>query len=103
MEPILRSRLLPQFSFRAMMALTVVAALLAVTARAAGSGAPFAKAIMVVVLFVAAVFVLAIVAFLISWSIALLVVGRVDDTRAGSPFSEDQLPPQHLKPREPLS
>jgi len=103
MEPILRSRLLPQFSFRLLMALTVIAALLAVTARAAGSGAPFAKAVLVVVVFVTAVFALAVCAFLVSWAIALLVLGRAHEARDGSPFSEDQLPPQHLKPREPAS
>ncbi|MFG0287581.1 MAG: hypothetical protein ACF8CQ_05390 [Rhodopirellula sp. JB044] len=101
MQPIVRSRVLPRISFRAMMIGTVVAAVIAAISRAAGDGATFAKAVMVAIVMTAFFFLLAAVAFLMSWATAKLVIGDVDNAREGNPFAKDQLPPQLLKPREP--
>jgi hypothetical protein len=101
MQPIVRSRVLPRVSFRAMMLLTTVAAILATVARSAGDGATLAKAMMFGVAAVFVFFLLASMAFFLSWLTAKLVVGKFDNAREGNPFAADQLPPQLLKPREP--
>ncbi|KLU02103.1 putative transmembrane protein [Rhodopirellula islandica] len=99
-QPVIRSRVLPRISFRMMMAITAVAALLAAITRAAGNGAVFAKAALAALGFFAAFFAIAAFAFLVSWLVARLTIGRVDQSRQGSPFAKDELPPQLLKPRE---
>ncbi|SMP74808.1 hypothetical protein SAMN06265222_11844 [Neorhodopirellula lusitana] len=101
MDPIVRSRVLPRISFRAVMVFSVVAAIIAAVARAAGDGTTFAKAVIVGIAFLAFFFVLAMLAFLLSWMTARLTIGRFDNAREGNPFAKDQLPPQLLKPREP--
>ncbi|MBB3205146.1 hypothetical protein FHS27_000913 [Rhodopirellula rubra] len=101
MQPIVRSRVLPRVSFRAMMVWTVIAAVIAAVARAAGDGATFAKAVTAAVVSIAFFFLLAGFAFLMSWATAKLVIGKFDNSREGNPFAKDQLPPQLLKPREP--
>jgi len=101
MQPIVRSRVLPRVSFRAAMGWTVIAALIAAVARAAGDGATFAKAVIVALALLGVFFLLASLAFLMSWATAKLVIGKFDNAREGNPFAKDQLPPQLLKPREP--
>lgn len=83
-----------------MMLWTVVAALIAALARAAGDGTKFAIAVMVAIAMFALFFTFAGCAFLISWLTARLVIGEFDNARQGNPFAKDQLPPQLLKPRE---
>lgn len=100
MEPIVRSRVLPRISFRAMMLGTVIAALIAALARAAGDGATFAKAVVIAIGLLALFFLLAACAFVLAWLTARLVIGEFDNAREGNPFAQDQLPPQLLKPRE---
>lgn len=100
MQPVIRSRVLPRISFRMMMLVTALAAVLAATTRAAGNGAVFAKGALAMVGFVAVFFAMSSFAFLVSWMTARLTVERVDNSREGSPFAQDQLPPQQLKPRE---
>ncbi|TWU10181.1 hypothetical protein Poly21_51510 [Allorhodopirellula heiligendammensis] len=100
MQPIVRSRVLPRISFRAMMLWTVVAALIAAIARAAGDGATFAKAVTFAVAMLGLFFLLAAGAFLLAWLTARFVIGEFDNSREGNPFAKDQLPPQLLKPRE---
>lgn len=102
MQPVLRSRVLPRISFRAMMAITFLAAILATTARAAGDGATFAKAVISAVGFVAIFFILAIGSFLVSWLVARLIHNKANDSYQGSPFASGSLPPQIIKPREPV-
>lgn len=101
MQPIVRSRVLPRISFRALMLWTVMAALIAALARAAGDGATFAKAVVVAIAMLGLFFLLAGCAFVLAWLTARLVVGEFDNAREGNPFAQDQLPPQLLKPREP--
>ncbi|WP_246112951.1 hypothetical protein [Allorhodopirellula solitaria] len=100
MEPVVRSRVLPRISFRTLMIGTVVAAVIAAIARAAGDGATFAKAVTVAIALLGLFFLLAAGAFLLAWLTARLAIGRFDNTREGNPFAKDQLPPQLLKPRE---
>ncbi|MCC9656801.1 hypothetical protein [Rhodopirellula halodulae] len=99
-QPVIRSRVLPRISFRMMMLLTAMAAVLAAVTRAAGNGAIFAKAVLAFVGVLAVFTAMAALAFLVSWSVARMTIGRVDQSRQGSPFAKDQLPPQLLKPRE---
>lgn len=101
MDPIVRSRVMPRISFRTMMGVTVVAAVIAAIARAAGDGATLARAIVVALLLLAFFFTLASVAFVLAWMTARLTIGRFDNAREGNPFAKDQMPPQLLKPREP--
>lgn len=101
MDPIVRSRVLPRVSFRAVMGLTLIAAIIAAVARTAGGGATFAKAFIVALIFLTLFFFLASVAFVLSWVTARMMIGRFDNNREGNPFAKDQLPPQLLKPREP--
>lgn len=100
MQPIIRSRVLPRISFRAVMLWTVIAALIAALARAAGDGATFAKAVVAAIVMLGLFFLLAGCAFVLAWLTARLVVGKFDNAREGNPFAQDQLPPQLLKPRE---
>ncbi|WP_461505875.1 hypothetical protein [Rhodopirellula baltica] len=99
-QPVIRSRVLPRVSFRMMMAITALAAILAAITRAAGNGAVFAKAALAVVGVFVLFFAMAACAFLVSWLVARLTIGRVDQSRQGSPFARDELPPQLLQPRE---
>lgn len=99
-EPVVRSRLLPRVSFRLLFALTTLAAVLAAVARAAGSGAAAAKAVMVGLGFLVACFLVFTLLFLISWCVSSLRVEPDDDAMQGSPFADGQLPPQILPPRE---
>lgn len=86
-----------------MLVTTVVAAGLFATARLAGDGAVFGKAVLVMVCLLAAFFGLAVIAFLMSWVAARLVIGKVDPTLHGNPFADGNLPPQQIQPREPVS
>lgn len=99
-EPVLRSRLLPPISFRAMFALITVGAVAFALARAAGQGGAFALAVQVAVGFLLVCFLLFALLFFIAWLFAALVIRRADDPDWGSPFAEDRMPPQLLPPRE---
>lgn len=80
---------------------TALAAILAAVARAAGEGGPFARAVLLAFGFLAFCFLAFAMLFLIAWMVALLTVPAEDDSTAGSPFADGQLPPQMLPPREP--
>ncbi len=99
-EPVLRSRLVPKISFRWLFAVTTLSAIIAAVARAAGEGGALAMAVMAMVGFVLACFSLFIFLFLISWAVSSLWYAGDDDALKGNPFSEGQLPPQILAPRE---
>ena len=99
-EPILRSRMLPPVSFRALFALTTVGAVAFAIARAAGRGAAFAVAMEFAFGFLLLCFGLFGLLSLIAWVVAALVVRDTDRPDQGSPFAEDRLPPQLLPPRE---
>lgn len=94
---------MPRVSFRWILALMTFSALLAAVARAAGEGGAFAVAAMFAVGFVVVCLLLFILLFLFCWAIALVWYDRDAETAKGSPFSEGQLPPQILPPREQSS
>jgi len=102
-EPVLRSRLLPRVSFRFMLVMMTLAAVIAAVARVAGEGGALAYAVVVGVLFLAACFSVFVLLFLFSWSISSLWYRETSDVHQGNPFADGQLPPQLLPPREQRS
>ena len=104
-EPIQRSRLLPRVTFRMMFAVTTIGAILAATARVAGIGSPgnaqaVAKGVLVAIGFLAVCLAAFALFFLIAWLVSILWYRPADELVEGSPFAEDQLPPQILPPRD---
>jgi hypothetical protein len=99
----LRSRLLPRVSFRFVLALMTLSALIAAVGRAAGEGAATAWAALVAFGFLAACFLLFMLLFLVCWGISLVWYEGEPAAGKGSPFAEGQLPPQILPPREQSS
>ena len=71
-EPVERSRLLPRVSFRMMILLTTLSAVLFAIARMADNGGEFAASFLMGMEFLLACFVLFAILFLFSWSIAVL-------------------------------
>jgi hypothetical protein len=100
-QPILKSRMLPRISLGFLFVLTTLGALLAAIARAADQGIALAIAAIAALGFVAACFVTFALLFFICRTVAYLNGNSVTDATTGSPFSEGQLPPQILPPREP--
>ena len=100
-EPLLKSRLLPRFSFRFLFALTLCVALLAVTFQAAYAGYAVAISVLAFIGFLVAFFAACVLVFLLLW--CLLGLRRIDGEAdsPGSPFSDGQLPPQILPPSNP--
>lgn len=102
-EPVLRSRLLPPISFRALFGWTTLGAIGFAIARAGGRGAAFALAIEVAFGFLLLCLLLFATLSLVAWVVGVLVVGETDRPEQASPFAEDRLPPQLLPPRDPTS
>ncbi|MGI9474191.1 MAG: hypothetical protein ACR2NZ_21805 [Rubripirellula sp.] len=102
-EPVLKSRLLPRVSFRFMLLMTTLAAVIAAVAKVAGEGDAFAYAVIVGVSFLGACFALFALLFLLTWSVSSLWYRDSFDTHLGNPFADGQLPPQILPPREQRS
>ena len=102
-EPVLRSRLLPRVSFRLVLALMTLSAVIAAVAKAAGGGAAAAWAAIVAVGFLVVCFLLFVALFLFCWAISSLWYDGEPDAGQGSPFADGQLPPQILPPREQQS
>ena len=98
-EPIQRSRLLPRISFRGIFALMTAGAVFAAIARAAGNGAVVATGLVVGVGFLAAVFVIFLVLFLVAW-VASIAWYEPQDEASPNWNTENSLPPQILPPRE---
>ncbi len=99
-EPVLRSRLLPRISFRFLLLLTAVAAILATLARLAGDGGAFARAILFGIAVPLSVLGVGGILFLFSWTAASLTLETNELPPRDSPFAEGQLPPQTLPPRD---
>lgn len=99
-EPVLQSRLLPKVSFRFVMAVTAVFAVLGAVGRVAGEGGALALATLCGLAFPLICFALFGILFLISWGVSGLWYEADDDALKGSPFADGQLPPQLLPPRE---
>lgn len=102
-EPVLRSRLLPRVSFRLVLALTTLSAVLAAVAKAAGGGVAAAWAAVVAAGFLAVSLLMFVALFLFCWAISSLWYDGQTDAGHGSPFADGQLPPQILPPREQQS
>lgn len=102
-EPVLRSRLLPPISFRALFALTTLGAIAFAIAGAGGRGAAFALAIEVAFGFLLLCLAVFALLSLVAWVVGVLVIGDTDRLDRASPFAEDRLPPQLLPPRDPKS
>lgn len=100
-EPLLKSRLLPRFSFRFLFLLTFGFALLGAATRSAVQGYALAMAVLAFIGFFVIFFFVSAAMFLLGWAIAVARTGSSQDTTQGSPFAEGQLPPQILPPRNP--
>ncbi len=100
-EPIQESRLLPQISSRSLFLATAVVAVLAAVARASGNGGIVAAGAVVAMLFLASCLVVFVFLFLFAWTISVISPGQTEDVVQGNPFSQGQLPPQILPPRDP--
>jgi hypothetical protein len=99
-EPVLGSRLLPKVSFRLLLVLMTLAALIAAVGRAAGDGGAVARAAVAGLVFPAACLGLFVVLFLVAWAVGCLWYEAGDERLKGSPFAAGQLPPQLIPPRE---
>jgi hypothetical protein len=96
-----RSQLLPKLSFRFFFGLTLLGAVVAATARAAGSGSEMATGVLGAIVFLVMVWAVLVLVFLFSWAIAI-VWYTADDEAPTNPFAEGQLPPQILPPKDPV-
>jgi len=95
------SRVLPRLSFRLMLVLVTLSAVVAFTVRQAFAGSSIAMALIFVVSNVAISFAFFAILFLIAWIPAVIGRDRLEDLNLGNPFSIDQLPPRVLPPRDP--
>ena len=103
-EPVEPSRLLPRVTFRTLFAITTLGALLAALGRVAGFGTAgntraIAVGLLVAVGFLAACLMVFATFYLVAWLISLMWYRATEMPNEGSPFAEDQLPPQILPPR----
>jgi hypothetical protein len=103
LQPVLQSRMLPRITLGFLFGLTTLGALIAAVARAAGQGAELAIAALAALGFVALCFAIFVTMFLICRVIAMVKGDVVLEATEGSPFSDGQLPPQILPPRESRS
>lgn len=99
--PIQQSRLMPRLSFRVLLGVVTGSAGLAMVARLAFLGSPFALSIGFALGCLALTFAIFAVLFLIAWVPAVIGQDPYEDVHKGNPFSADQLPPQVLPPRDP--
>ncbi|WP_164103773.1 hypothetical protein [Candidatus Laterigemmans baculatus] len=98
-EPTLRSRLLPQLSFRSAMLAVTGTVFLAWLARLAWQGQTLAQVICFTLLSLAGFYLISIALFFAAWIPAILMRRYHDSTPAGNPFAAEQLPPQILPPK----
>ncbi len=101
-EPILKSRVLPRFSFRFLFAITFACALIGAMVQAAYGGYIIAISLLVLLGSVLSFFALGFLVFLLLWIIAVLRPPN-DVAEPGSPFADGQLPPQILPPTDPTN
>lgn len=99
-QPRLRSRLLPQYSFRTVIIGTTVLALAAFIYRQSTFGAVWAEALVFATTVILSCFIGFAVLFLIAWIPALIGRDSWEDVGKGNPFADGQLPPQLLPPTE---
>ncbi|MAI32567.1 MAG: hypothetical protein L7W43_16280 [Rubripirellula sp.] len=99
-EPLLKSRLLPRFTFRFLFLVTFAGAVLGALVEAAFTGYTIAISLLVLLGSGLSFFVVGFLLFLVQWVMAGLQPRR-DLVEAGSPFADGQLPPQILPPTDP--
>jgi len=99
-QPPVRSRLLPQYSFRTVMIGTTALALAAFVYRQSTLGAIWAEALVFASAVMVCCFVGFALLFLIAWIPALVGRDAWEDVAQGNPFADGQLPPQLLPPTE---
>jgi hypothetical protein len=99
-QPPVRSRLLPQYSFRTVMIGTAALALAAFVYRQSMLGAVWAEALVFASATILCCFVGFAFLFLIAWIPALIGRDSWEDVAKGNPFADGQLPPQLLPPTE---
>lgn len=102
-EPILRSRMLPQVSFRLLLGVTALVAILSTLGRIAGDGGAVARAVLLGLGLLVAVMMLGAVLFLFSWVVATFTLVESEPEKRENPFADGQLPPQTLPPRDRLT
>jgi hypothetical protein len=102
-ERILRSRMLPQLSFRLLLGLTAGVAFLSMLGRFAGDGGAIARSVLFTLGVLFAVMMLGAVLFLFSWVVATFALVADEPASRQSPFADGQLPPQALPPRDRLT
>lgn len=95
-----RSRLLPQYSFRTVMIGTTALALAAFVYRQSTLGAVWAEAVVFASAVILCCFVGFALLFLIAWIPASIGRDSWEDVAKGNPFADGQLPPQLLPPTE---
>jgi hypothetical protein len=88
-----------------MFAIMTMGAFLAAIGRVAGVGTPgnaqaMATGVLASVGFLVVCIVAFAIFFLIAWSVSILWYRPADEMVKGSPFADDQLPPQILPPRD---
>jgi len=96
----LRSRLLPQYSFRTVIIGTTALALAAFVYRQSTLGAIWAEALVFASAVILCCFFGFAALFLIAWIPALVGRDSWEDVAKGNPFADGQLPPQLLPPTE---
>lgn len=99
-QPRLQSRLLPQYSFRAVVIGMTLLAVAAFVFRQSMFGAVWAKALVFASAVILCCFVAFVVLFLVAWIPALIGRDSWQDVSKGNPFADGQLPPQLLPPGE---
>jgi hypothetical protein len=100
-EPVLKSRLLPRFSFRFLFGVTFGFALLGATVQAAFAGFAVALGVLVFLGSLASFFVVGFLFYLVLWGLAGLRPRDDSVGNSGSPFADGQLPPQIMPPTNP--
>ncbi len=99
-QPRVRSRVLPQYSFRSVIIGTTLLALAAFVFRQSMFGAVWAQALVFATSVILCCFIGFAVLFLIAWVPALIGRESWEDVSKGNPFADGQLPPQLLPPTE---
>lgn len=92
---------MPRYSFRTLMLVMSLLAVVALLFRQAWAGAAWAQGIGFVLLFVVGCGAMFVGLFLLAWLPATIGRDRLAETVQGSPFAGDRLPPQRVPPGQP--
>ena len=98
-EKSVKSRLLPQLSFKRGMIAFTFTVLIAWLGRLAMNGSIFPQVILICLGSLVILQLIWSFLFLVAWLPAAIAIGRNEESREGNPFAADQLPPQILPPK----